>query len=154
MVKFSMLRILYWVYQVYVFLFRPVTYGVRALLVKEGRVLLVRHTYRSGWHLPGGGIKRGETVETAARREVREETGAEMGKVKFMGIFSNLESYASGHNILFACEDFSVTGRPDGEIAEARFFARNELPADMFPGHRRKIEEYLGGGISSNLGIW
>ena len=154
MVKFSMLRILYWVYQVYLFLFRPVTYGVRVLLVKDGRVLLIRHTYRSGWHLPGGGIQRGETVETAARREVREETGAEMGAVQLPGIYSNLDGYVSGHNILFACEDFSIVSSPDHEIAEARFFAQSELPADIFPGHRRKIEEYLGGGIFSNLGTW
>jgi ADP-ribose pyrophosphatase YjhB (NUDIX family) len=149
-----MLRLVYFVYRVYLFIFRPVTYGTRTLLVKDRRVLLVRHTYRSGWHLPGGGIKRGETVETAARREVREETGAEMGAVLLVGVFSNLESYASGHNLLFACTDFSVRGKPDGEIAEARFFSREELPADMFPGHRKKAEEFLSGGITSNVGIW
>jgi 8-oxo-dGTP pyrophosphatase MutT (NUDIX family) len=147
-----MLRLVYFFYRAYLFLFRPVTYGTRTLLVKEGRVLLVRHTYRSGWHLPGGGIKRGETVETAARREVREETGAEMGAVQLMGIYSNLDGYASGHNILFACEDFIVTGKPDHEIAETRLFTLNDLPADMFPGHRRKVEEFLRSEISSNPG--
>jgi 8-oxo-dGTP pyrophosphatase MutT (NUDIX family) len=151
-----MLRILYLAYQAYIFIFRPVTYGVRVLLVKEGRVLLIRHTYRSGWHMPGGGIQRGETVETAARREVREETGAEMGQIKLAGIFSNLESRSSGHNILFSCEDFIITGKPDHEIAEARFFSLSKLPADMFPGHRRKIEEYLetGSHRSADYGRW
>ena len=99
-----LLRLVYFFYRIYIFLFRPVTYGVRALLVKDGRILLIRHTYWSGWHLPGGGIQRGETVETAARREVREETGAEMGAVQLLGIYSNLDGYVSGHNILFACE--------------------------------------------------
>lgn len=149
-----MLRLLFLAHRIYLFLFRPVIYGVRVLLVKEGRVLLIRHTYRSGWHLPGGGIQRRETVETAARREVREETGAEMGQVKLMGIFANFEEGFSGHNILFASEVFEIVGKPDHEIAEARFFSSNELPADVFPGHRRRIEEYLSGGISSNLGIW
>jgi 8-oxo-dGTP pyrophosphatase MutT (NUDIX family) len=149
-----MLRLAYFAYRIYLFIFRPVTYGVRALLVKDSRVLLIRHTYRSGWHLPGGGIQRGETVETAARREVREETGAEVGAIKLVGVYSNLESYSSGHNILFACEDFVITGKPDHEIAEARFFALDELPADMFPGHRRKVEGYLGGEIQSNVGAW
>jgi 8-oxo-dGTP pyrophosphatase MutT (NUDIX family) len=132
-----MLRLAYFAYRIYLFIFRPVTYGVRALLVKDSRVLLIRHT-----------------VETAAHREVREETGAEVGAIKLVGVYSNLESYSSGHNILFACEDFVITGKPDHEIAEARFFALDELPADMFPGHRRKVEGYLGGEIQSNVGAW
>ena len=148
------LRFLYALYRLYIFIFRPVTFGVRVLLVQEGRVLLVRHTYRGGWHLPGGGIKRGETVETAARREVREEAGAEMGKVKLLGIFSNLENRSSGHNILFACEDFNITGKPDHEIAEARWYALEELPENVFRGHRQKIEEFLRGEISANIGLW
>ena len=149
-----MLRLVYFVYRIYLFIFRPVTYGVRVLLVKDGRVLLARHTYRSGWHLPGGGIKRNETVEEACRREAREETGADLGAVKLVGIYSNLDDYASGHNILFSCEDFTITGKSDHEIAETRFFTPGDLPADMFPGHRRKIEEYLGGRISLNSGLW
>ncbi|HPP63333.1 MAG TPA: NUDIX domain-containing protein [Anaerolineales bacterium] len=149
-----MLRLLYFIYNLYLFIFRPVTIGVRVILAKEGRVLLVRHTYRDGWHLPGGGIQRRETVETAARREVREEAGAEVGKVQLVGVYSNLEGYASGHNILFASEDFEIVGKPDREIAEARFFSRDELPADMFAGHRRKAEEYLDGKIPSNTGVW
>ncbi len=153
-IRILMLRLLYLAHRVYLFLFRPVIFGVRVLLVKEGRVLLIRHTYRSGWHLPGGGVKRGETVEMAARREVREETGAEMGKVELAGVFANFDNYASGHNILFLCEDFEMVGSPDREIAEARFFSQPELPADMFPGHRRKAEEILGGGIASNGGLW
>jgi ADP-ribose pyrophosphatase YjhB (NUDIX family) len=149
-----MLRSLYLAHRVYLFIFRPILFGVRVILAKEGRVLLVRHTYRGGWHLPGGGIKRGETVETAARREVREETGAEMGEVKLVGVYSNFEDYASGHNILFASEDFVVKGKPDHEIAEARWFALEELPKDMFRGHRQKTEEYLKGAIPSSLGGW
>lgn len=138
-----MLRLLYLAHRLYLLLFRPILFGVRVLLAQEGRVLLVRHTYRSGWHLPGGGLKRGESVETAARREVREETGVEMGELRLRGIFHNFDDYASGHNVLFVCEDFTVIGHPDREIAEARFFSREELPADMFPSHRRQIEEFL-----------
>lgn len=149
-----LLRLLYFAYQIYLYLFRPVTYGVRVLLAKEGRILLVRHTYRSGWHLPGGGIKRRETVEAAARREVREEAGVEMGKVALVGVYSNFENYASGHNILFASEDFTIVGNPDGEIAERRWFAPDELPDDMFGGHRQKAVEYLSGKIPSGTGEW
>ena len=38
-------------------------------------LLLVRPSYRFGWHLPGGSLRRSETPETAARRELAEEIG-------------------------------------------------------------------------------
>ena len=38
-------------------------------------LLLVRSSYRRGWHLPGGGVRRSETPETAAQRELAEEIG-------------------------------------------------------------------------------
>ena len=42
---------------------RPMTLGVRALAFDaEGRILLVRHTYIRGWHLPGGGVESGQTM--------------------------------------------------------------------------------------------
>jgi 8-oxo-dGTP pyrophosphatase MutT (NUDIX family) len=43
----------------------------------EGRVLLVHRAYYDDWSFPKGGVDKGETIEQAARREVREEAGLE-----------------------------------------------------------------------------
>src|SRR5690606_9648623 len=44
----------------------------------DGALLLVRHSYRDRWGVPGGLLQRGEDVEEGARREVREEVGLEV----------------------------------------------------------------------------
>ena len=58
---------------------RAMTLGVRALVIDEqGRVFLVKHSYVSGWHLPGGGVEAGETLSEALARELREEGNIEI----------------------------------------------------------------------------
>ena len=72
-------RVLYNINRLRYRVIRPVTVGVRLILEKGQAVLLVKHTYQYDWYLPGGGVKRGETLEGAARREAAEELGAELG---------------------------------------------------------------------------
>ena len=148
------LRLAYLAYRVYCFIFRPTTLGVRVMLVQSERVLLVRQTYVPGWFMPGGGVQRNETLEQAARREVREEVGAHMNTLKLMGAYTNFGEHKSDHNILFLCTDFSLTVQPNDEIAEARFFALDELPKDLMPGHRRRIEAYFAGNSQPGSGEW
>jgi 8-oxo-dGTP diphosphatase len=57
------------------------TFSVGAAVVVErpdGRILLVRHSYRRRWGTPGGLLNRGETPDVAARREVDEEIGLDV----------------------------------------------------------------------------
>ncbi len=134
---------------------RPITVGVRLLLIRDGQVLLVRHTYQNGWYLTGGGVKRKETLEQAARREAREEAGAELKGLRLFGVYTNLAEGRSDHITVFVCEDFNLSGQHDLEIAALDFFALEALPEDLLPGHRRRVEEYLGTRPGQvHTGIW
>ncbi len=137
-----MLRLIYSVYRIYLFFVRPWTLGVRVILLRKTSVLLVRQTYMRGWFLPGGGLKKGETFEQAIRREAREEVGAELRDLALVGAYSNFTEWKSDHNIVFVSRHFTLGGRHDHEVAEVRFFRLDALPADLWPGHRRRLEEY------------
>ena len=65
-----MTRVAHFVY----FFIKGMTVGVRAACFdKDGRIFLVRHSYIPGWHMPGGGVERYETVREALAKELREE---------------------------------------------------------------------------------
>ena len=127
----------------------PLTIGVRTLVRDEaGRVLLVRHTYTGGWHFPGGGVNKRETAIDAAVREVREETQIELIEAPVLvGIYLSLAQIKCDH-ILFYQAGRSwrrVDEKPPNlEIAEAKFFAADQLPSDTTGGTLRRLAELSG----------
>ena len=135
------------------FVTRPVMIGVRAILVRDDEVLLVKHTYQDEWYIPGGGVKRGETLEQAVRREVREETGSTVNTMDLFGVYTGYFDFMSNHTIVFVSTDFTPGAFRSLEIEEAVFFPIHNLPEPMSPGSRRRIEEYLAGGPVS-AGDW
>ncbi len=147
-------RLLYLGFRVYCFIFRPIRIGVRTMMIQDNKVWLVRHTYIPGWFMPGGGVKRNETLEGAARREAFEETGAQLGEVTLMGAYTSFADWKTDHGIVFICKDFTISGRPDGEIAEVRTFSLNELPRDLWPSHRLRLQEYAAGLPQPQFGEW
>ena len=123
-------------------------------MIQDGAVLLVKHTYQREWYLPGGGVKRGENLEDAARREAREETGAVLKYLRLFGIFTNLVEHKSDHVIVFLCEDFALSGKTDHEIEQMCFFSLDALPEGISPGSRRRISEYKERTSSPPVGVW
>ncbi len=148
------IRILYFAFRIYCFFFRPIRTGVRVMILREDQVLLVRQTYVPGWFMPGGGLKRGETMEQAVRREAKEETGAELADIQLMGVYTSFKEWKTDHNILFVCRKFTFNGKHDSEIAEVRFFHLNDLPDGLWPGHRRRLEEVRAHKEYPQFGEW
>jgi len=128
---------------------RSLTIGAQACIITpEKRVLLIRHTYRPGWHFPGGGVERNESIETALTREIREEANVIAGeRPELYGVYANFRYFPSDHVALFVIRDWHQpeAPKPNHEIAEHGFFARGELPADINPPTLRRIEEIFDG---------
>lgn len=123
--------------------------GVRALVIDpDGKVLLVRHTYVAGWYLPGGGVEKGESAETSLARELAEEANLELlERPHLHGLFFNPKASPRDHVACYVVRKFRQVAPhvPDLEIAAAKFFPVDALPADTTPATRARIEEVLCG---------
>lgn len=135
------LRLLWWRVR------RPNVYGTKAVVLNDRReVLLVRHTYamRGLYMLPGGGYQLNEDPAEAAAREVVEETGVRLsGPMRLHGAF--VETARGARNHIHVYVGFAESGAAptaDGqEIAEARWFPLDALPANLSgPSAQRIIE--------------
>ncbi len=132
---------------------RAVTLGVKVILIEDGLVLLVKQTYRRGWFLPGGGVKRGESFEEAARREAMEEVGAAIEGLALVGVYSQARRRVTDHIVVFAATRFTVSPNPNWEVERTEFFAVDALPADTARSDQRRIEEWLRGD-GAGSGRW
>jgi ADP-ribose pyrophosphatase YjhB (NUDIX family) len=126
---------------------RGLTLGVRAaVLDAEGRVFLIRHTYTPGWHMPGGGVERWETVRQAIAKEIREEGNLELtAPAKLVHVYFNRRTSKRDHVVFFRCEVRQNAPRPrDREIVESGFFPVDALPSGTTSATYRRLKELSG----------
>ena len=116
-----------------------------AVVHGPGGVLLVQRDLEPGrglWAIPGGYVDRGEVVETAVEREVREETGLRVAVQGLLGLYSE-----EGSTIVLAAYAAEVAGGEltdrSGEVQAVGFFSVDSLPSLAFPRDEIVIQDWL-----------
>ena len=113
----------------------------------DGGILLVQRAIEPAygkWVFPGGYVDRGETLEAAALREVREESGLFVRLTRLLGVYSY-----DGNPVVVVAYTGEVTGgvlTPDAESLALRPFRPTEIPWDQlaFPSTVQVLKDYLG----------
>ncbi len=118
--------------------------AVAVLLERKGQVLMGRRSQHSAspgkWSFPAGFVDRGERVEDAAIREVREETGLIVRLDALLGLYS-----ATGQTVVLAAYAGTTIGgtlAPADDLTELAFFALNALPEPAFPHDPQIVAEW------------
>ena len=128
---------------------RPAAY---ALIVQDGRLLLLKMRHTGKYHLPGGGIQIGERMEEALKRETREETGIEIDAVRFVHFeevffyYDPSDRAYHGLHFFFLCQPKTLTLLPDdsvedGSAEQPRWIEICNLYPEDFQIHGDKILE-------------
>ena len=122
---------------------RSLTGGARVVVLEGNAVLLVRHTYTPGLHLPGGGVEVGDTFERTAIKELREEAAVRpKAPLELFGLYLNRAVTERDHIALYVCRSHERDAfLPNREIAEAAFHPLHALPDDVTGATRRRLAE-------------
>lgn len=107
--------------------------AVRGLIVKDGKVLMVKEIADGLWTLPGGWCDTGLTPSENIEKEIREETGLRAKAVKLLAIFDQTKHRKSEtmqhiYTIYFLCEILEGELTTSIETAAVEFFPANKLP--------------------------
>lgn len=118
---------------------------------REGQILLVCRGNEPGyglWSMPGGYVDRGEVVEEAAAREVREETGLEVEVGQLLGLFSERE-----HPVMVAAFEAEEVGGilvAGSEALDVGFFPTHNLPELAFPRDQLILARWRTGRVGGS----
>jgi 8-oxo-dGTP pyrophosphatase MutT (NUDIX family) len=109
-------RLAYLVLRAWWFLRRPQTHGAAVALWHEGKILMVRTSYRACLSLPGGFVRAGEPSEQAARRELHEELGISIPQQELRHAWHGMIRFESRRDVIDIWEA-SVTPAPTPHVA-------------------------------------
>jgi 8-oxo-dGTP diphosphatase len=123
-------------------------FAVTALtfIAQGDSILLVRQGYgKRYWSLPGGSMEPGESVDQAAVREVKEETGLDVRLTRLVGVYSR-----PAEGALAVCFEGEIVGgsfcEAMDETPECRYFPADDLPEPIRAHLRERVADWRRGG--------
>jgi len=128
----------------------PVTGTTIVPLLPDGRIVLIRRRDTGEWGLPGGIIDWGEDIPNTVLRELAEETGLNLVKIRrLVGVYSSPDRDPRLHSISIVVEA-DVTGTMQAqdtlEISDVQAFKREELPlGNLCHDHDQQLRDYFDG---------
>ncbi len=130
----------------------PVPTATALVTEDAGRILLGKRAWEPDkdlWDLPGGFVDEGEHPLDAVKRELREETGLDIETGDFLGVWMDRYGYdspaVSTLNLYWEARVVGGKERAADDVAELRWFAREELPWDelAFEVNRKVLSAWL-----------
>ena len=124
--------------------------SVFAAVITEDRkeIMLIMRRDVPVWVLPGGGVEENETLEDAAIREVKEETGLSVSVSKCVASYTSKGPFIKPVN-LYECKVISGTAKPSDEVRRVQFFPIDKLPKKLPP----PFDEFIADTIKNTTFI-
>jgi len=111
--------------------------------MESGIILIERKNEPFGWALPGGFVEYGESLESAAVREAREETSLEISNLRLLGCYSDPERDSRMHTIstVYIASGLGIPCAADDALNLA-IFRLDSLPKRLCFDHARILADY------------
>ncbi len=127
--------------------------GASVIVVDEKqRILLQLRADNDCWGYAGGSVELDEEVETAAKRELAEETGLYADKLELFGVFSGKDTHytypngdeVSNVDIVYICREYHGDLKPQlSEVKALRFFALDEIPDNISKPIQKALYQFI-----------
>ncbi|HWP91393.1 MAG TPA: NUDIX hydrolase [Thermodesulfobacteriota bacterium] len=119
------------------------------IITDDKKIILVKRVfdpYQDQWALPGGIVEYGETVEEAAIREAKEETGLDIKIEKLVGVYSAPDRDPRGHfvSVCFLCKPVGGEIKTSEETKEVKAFSKEEIKGIKLAFDHGKILRDIG----------
>lgn len=126
--------------------------GAAGAILKDGKILLARHSALKKWHIPGGLQEVGESIQQTVQREIREELGLNLEAGHLISVLSSpkwLSEFPNGDKIQNLLFFFKMEGEitrinlQESEITDYDFFALDAIPEDTMDCCKQKVLDLL-----------